>query len=286
MNAIQLPKANKWVWGLAAAGLLVFILSRDPVRKTVSSAISDAERAVLRKFVGKGQESYIDACFALGEKNGISPYLLMGWLYMEGRFGSALTKGEAFGHTVYSGDFIPRIATADRDAHMAKNPLPDCKRVYWERPIIGNIPAYSGMMWVPAHDRRVARAGGNMAAAYAYNGGIPGGVGWGFTPWALDWMSFSKQLKDGAMWDEEKATATAIKLIKSNIAQLKKAKLKSGPLTGSTLVEAVIASYNTGAGAVLKALSAGRDLRTVTAHKTYIPTVLSIAEALGQRIEL
>jgi hypothetical protein len=276
--------------------LLFYILSRKSVRSAVSAAISDAERAILKGIVKDGQEAYIDAAFNIGLREGVSPYLLMGTLLIESGFGRALTKGSAFGQTVFTGDFIPRRVTSpDKSGQLvntsitnvlAKYPLPGVKRVYWERPKISNIPEFKGEMWVPAHDLRVAAAGGDLQKAYSRNGGVAGGVGWGFTPWQLDWGSFAPALTAGAAWDPEKATAEAVKLIKANIATMKKTTINGQPLSPKTLVEAVIASYNVGAGGVVRALKEGKPLTSVTAHSNYIDIVSSVANKVGKSIEI
>lgn len=258
----------------------------------MSAAIDATERAILKGIVKDGQEAYIDAAFIIGSREGVSPYLLMGTLLIESGFGRALTKGSAFGQTVFTGDFIPRpVMFKDKTTGkpynasitnvLAKYPLPGVKRTYWERPKIGNIPEYKGEMWVPAHDLRVAAAGGDLQKAYSKNGGVAGGVGWGFTPWQLDWGSFAAPLSAGAAWDPEKATFEAVKLIKGNISAMKKA-----GLTGTTLVRAVIAAYNAGAPRVLAAIKEGRDLTTVTAHPEYIDIVSSVAKKVGKNIDI
>jgi len=276
-----LPRSQQLLIGGGAAALLLFILTRKPVRSAVSAAISEAERAILKGVVAGGQEAYIDASFVIGTRDGVSPYLLMGTLFIESGFGRMLTKGTAFGQTVYTGDFIPRPATADRDAFMAKNPLPGAKRVYWERPKLGNLAEFKGDMWVPAHDLRVAAAGGDLQKAYSKNGGVAGGVGWGFTPWQLDWQAFAPALAAGAAWEPEKATAEAVKLMKANIKTL-----KAKGLSGPTLVKGVIAAYNAGAGRVASAVAAGKDLDTVTAHPGYVAKVMSVAQKVGKNIEI
>lgn len=278
---MALTRQQKLVLGGGAAAVALLFIFRKPVGATVSAAVSEAERRILRGLVAGGQEDYIDASFAVGAAEGVSPYLLMGYLLIESGFGRALTKGSAFGQTVYTGDFIPRPATAARDDFMAKNPLPGAKRVYWERPQIGNLQPFKGNMWVPAHDLRVAQAGGNMAAAYTNNKGIPNGVGWGFTPWQLDWGSFAPQLAAGAAWRPELATKAAVGLIKANIKTL-----KAAGLSGATLTAGVIAAYNAGAGAVINAFKTGRPFTEITAGAAYIDKVSSVAKAVGKSISL
>lgn len=241
---------------------------------------SAAERPILESIVGNGQKQYIDACFTIGERDGVSPYLLMGTLYIESAFGKALTKGTGFGQTIYTGDFIPRPASVDRDKFMAANPMPGCVKTYWERPQIGNLKPFKGEMWVPAHAERLALHG-SPQVAYTKNGGVPGGVGWGFTPWQLDWGSFAAPLRAGAAWEPEKATAEAVKLMKNNMAVLKR-----GGLTGETLLHGVIAAYNAGAGRVVSAVRAGQKLTTITAHPEYIEKVLSVSKKVGKTIDI
>lgn len=242
--------------------------------------ISAAERPILESIVGNGQKEYIDACFKIGERDGVSPYILMGTLYIESAFGKALTKGTGFGQTIYTGDFIPRPAAGERDKFMAANPMPGCVKTYWERPQIGNLKPFKGEMWVPAHAGRIALYG-SPQAAYAKNGSVPGGVGWGFTPWQLDWGSFASQLRAGAAWQPELATAEAVKLIKANTAVLKRA-----GFSGQVLTRGVIAAYNAGAGRVVSALRAGQSLDNITAHPGYVDKVLSVAKKVGKSIDI
>lgn len=54
------------------------------------------------------------------------------------------------------------------------------------------------------------------------------------------------------------------------------------PLRGTQLVRSAIASYNTGAGNVLKSVAMGLDPDVTTAHKNYSADVLRRASALSQ----
>jgi hypothetical protein len=241
------------------------------------TAFTPAELAGLRKFVPAGREEVVDAVFAEAPKHGIDPWLVAGILHVEGHFGKALTKGEYKGKTVWTGDFIPRPATAGINAYMAKYPLPGCEKVPWSRPKIGNLPAVSGQMWVPAHDIRVQRFG--ATGARAKNGGIEGGLGWGWTPFQLDWRWHPAAIESGAIESTEGAIGYAIKqIIAPNIASAKRRGLK-----GDALVRAVVGSYNAGAKAI-DAAAAGKDVGTVTAHPGYVDHVLAVAKAAGKTV--
>lgn len=246
--------------------------------------ISAAEKAVLSTLTPAGREGYVNAAFAVGPQYGIDPWLLVGILKIESDFGRALTTsapGAFNGQTVETGDFIPRPAIGKDAEVMAKYPLPGCKKVYWERPQIGNLKAYKGEMFVPAHDLRVAAAGGDLKKAYTRNGGVKGGIGWGFTPWQLDWRSFAPQLLAGAAWDQAKATEAALSLIKANIAYGK----KSG-FSGDNLVKGVIAAYNAGAGVFDKIKSSGKSADAFTASPKYTTLVFDAAKKAGKTIQI
>lgn len=270
-----MPSSRKWVLGGGAAALVLFAL----FRKEATSALSATELAVLRRIVPKGREKYVDAAFKEGAAAGVSPWLLLGILRIEGNFGSSLQEGTLGGRTVYTGDFIPRPQAQMSAEYMQKYPLPGVRLVQWSRPQVGNLKAYSGLMWVPAYEARMAQAGGNQAAAEAYNGNVPGGVGWGFTPWQLDWGSFAPQLLAGAAYDEGAATRAAIQYIKGNIKVL-----RDYGLSGDSLVNAVIAAYNVSARGIVNGLKAGKTLAQMTALPSYIDTVRSVAAAAGKSL--
>lgn len=238
---------------------------------------TEAELVGLRKHVPVGRESVVDAVFTEAPKHGIDPWLLVGILQIEGNFGKALVSGEYKGKTVWTGDFIPRPATAGINAYLAKYPLPGAKKVPWNRPKIGNLPPVSGLMWVPAHDLRIAKFG--KIGAQARNGSLPGGLGWGWTPFQLDWRWHPEAIETGAMESSEAAVQYAIKsILRPNIDAAKRRGLK-----GEALVKAVIGSYNAGAKAI-DAVAEGRDVGSVTAHRHYVSTVLSVAKASGRDI--
>ena len=290
----MLPQRTKYIVYGGAAAVVLVALFRKPIASGVVTAagkfgdfLSSAQVTVLRKFVPKGREGYVNAAFEVGKRTSIDPWLLIGILRIEGNFGAALTAGSAFGQTVFTGDFIPRPAMkTDKNGNLVKtsttialekNPLPGCKRVQWKRPKIGNLPEYEGEMWVPAHDLRVAKYG--LPGAYTKNGGIEGGVGWGFTPWQLDWASFAPQLAAGAAWVPAKATEVATTLIKKNIDTLKRA-----GLSGSDLIQAVVAAYNAGSGGIVKGLKDGKTLNEITAGPGYVTKALQIANEIGHKI--
>lgn len=306
-----------WAVLVGAVGLFVIFRKKDIeegveiAQRKVSALVSDAERAIIKKFVPKGREGFIDATFELGAKYNLDPYLLLGILLVEGNFGAALSKGEMLGHTVYSGDFIPRGSSGevkDRetgqwrpmskgekeraaafDAHMARHPLPGVVKTYWERPESGNISGFRGQMWVPAHAIRVSELGIPKAYTNKVNGPFKGGIGWGFTPWALDWGSYAAKLKDGALWDADYATKVAIEdQILPVITGLK----DRGVTDPFELLSLVIASYNIGHGGVYTVVANAKkkgvkpsslvDKRT--AGPEYVKRVMSIAKAAGREI--
>lgn len=66
-------------------------------------------------------------------------------------------------------------------------------------------------------------------------------------------------------------------VLAGNIAFFKRSSAGPGdprPLSGDALLKAAVASYNTGAGNVLKSLKAGHDPDTTTAHGNYASDVL------------
>lgn len=269
-------------WQLALAGLGAYLLTRKTTRAAISSAVDSAERSILKQFVGRGQESYIDACFDAGKRVGVSPYLLMGYLLVESGFGAALTKGTLMGRTVYTGDFIPRMAGPKIDAFMQAHPLPGCERQYWERRSIKDpTKVFKGTFWVPAYALRVAKFGSPQAAWYNDNA-VAGGLGWGFTPWQLDWRWMNDELMAGAAWEPEKATEVAARFVKQNIETLK----RTGLRTGNDLLRGVIAAYNAGASDVIDAWRANIPVENMTSRPTYVDSVLKIANRLGKQIEL
>lgn len=267
-------------WQLALAGVGVYLLTRKSTRTAISSAVSSAERALLKTFVGKGQEAYIDACFEAGKREGVSPYLLMGFLLVESGFGAALTKGTLDGRTVYTGDFIPRMAGPRIDAFMQAHPLPGCERQYWERRSIKDpTKVFKGTFWVPAYALRVAKFGSPQAAWYK-NNAVAGGLGWGFTPWQLDWQWMNKELMAGAAFDAQTATDVAAKFVRANIDRLKATNLRSGP----DLVRGIVAAYNAGADGVIGAWNANQPVESITSRPTYVDGVLKIANAVGKPV--
>lgn len=242
-----------------------------------SNVLSAVEKQVLSVLTPAGREGYVNGAFEVGKELGVDPWLLVGILKVEGDFGDALTEsipGAFFGRTVDTGDFIPRPATPALDAWMAKYPLPGAKRVYWENKLRGK-----GTMWVPAHDERVAAAGG-VRQAYAKNPlKVPGGIGWGFTPWQLDWGTWAEQLKAGAAWDERAATRAAITYIKSLINTGK----KQG-YSGDNLIKGVIAGYNAGPSVFERARREGKGFESYTVLPKYVPMIFEAATKTGHKI--
>lgn len=306
-----------WAALVGAVGLFVIFRRKDIaagaeiVERKVSALVSDVERAIIKKFVPKGREGYIDSTFELGAKYGIDPYLLLGILKAEGDFGAAASRGEFNGHAVLSGDFIPRGADpngqwqdkkgvwrkptkemlekyARYETLLRKYPLPGLVKTYWERPRIGNLTPYKGLMWVPAYEARNAKFGKDNFAKSAI---IPlhGGIGWGFTPWALDWGAYADDLTKGAAWDPDYATRVAIE---KQIIPAIKAFKALGLSSKEEMIQAIVASYNLGVPGAVDAIVAGRKaglsvkkaLDNRTATSGYVDTVTSIARAANHEI--
>jgi hypothetical protein len=203
----------------------------------------------LKKPLPKGTEYLIPVIEALAEKHKVSPYLLLGILNAESRYGLALKPALPSG----SGDYIPRQATAERDAKMARSPLPGV-----EKKQVPGIKArgidHPVMAWVPTT------------------------TGWGCGLFQLDYESHFDFCKSGDWADAQKAGEYAIaKILKPNRIFLAK---KHG-LTGHKLDHAMIASYNAGAGRVSKFITDGKDIDGCTFHPGYIAKICNEADALA-----
>jgi hypothetical protein len=196
-----------------------------------------------------GTEYLLPVVEQLSQKHGFSKYLLLGILNAESRYGLALKpKGPAG-----SGDFIARQATAERDARMAKSPLPGV-----EKKQVPGIKArgidHPVMAWVPTTN------------------------GWGCGLFQLDYESHFDFCKSGDWVDPFKAGEYAItKILKPNRIFLAK---KHG-LTGVALEHAMVASYNAGAGRVSKFLTDKKNIDSCTFHPGYIAKICGEADLLA-----
>lgn len=203
----------------------------------------------LTKTLPAGTEYLLPVVKALSEKHNISGHLLLGILNAESRYGLALKPHGPTG----SGDFIARQSTPDRDARMAKFPLPGVVKKQVDGIKARGITTPC-MAWVPTTN------------------------GWGCGLFQLDYESHFDFCKSGDWVDPMKAGEYAItKILKPNRVFLAK---KHG-LTGAALDRAMVASYNAGAGRVSKFLTDGKDIDTCTFHTGYIAKICGEADLLA-----
>jgi hypothetical protein len=198
----------------------------------------------------KGTEYLVDALAPVAQKTGFSPYLLLGFTYAESNFGLALKPPGPSG----SGDFIARPCSSDRDARMAKSPLPGVVRKTLPdgikaRKIVGPVEA-----WVPTH------------------------TGWGCGVLQIDYEAHFEFCKSGAWRDPAKSCEYACGILKSARSSLQK---NMPELTGIELDRAMIAAYNAGAGRVVKMLKAGKTLDDATFHPGYVDKITKKADQLA-----
>ena len=200
----------------------------------------------------KGAEYLADIAEAAAVANKMSPYLLLGICYAESNFGSALKPPGPGG----SGDYIPRPCTPDRDAKMKAAPLPGVERKTLldgikARKLAGPVEA-----WVPTH------------------------TGWGCGLLQFDYEAHYDFCKSGAWKEPARIFDQACKLLLSGRKTLM---AKCPGLSGAELDQAMIASYNAGAGRVAKAVLAKQPLDSVTFHAGYVEKVCGKADALAGR---
>jgi hypothetical protein len=203
----------------------------------------------LAKPLPAGTEYLVPLAEELAPKHGISPYLMLGITYAESNYGLALKPKTPEG----SGDFIARPANANRDALMAKTPLPGVERK--QVPSIKSRGINEPVMaWVPTH------------------------TGWGLGLYQLDWESHFEFVRTGAWKDPRKAMDYALKLLANNKKFLAG---KNPTLAPHELVRAMVASYNAGAGRVNKFLADKKDIDTCTFHPGYIDKICNKADELA-----
>jgi hypothetical protein len=204
----------------------------------------------LAKPLPKGAEYLAEVAKTAGEAHGVSPYLLLGICYAESAFGAALKPPTPEG----SGDFIARPATPDRNAKMAKQPLPGVARKVLPdgikaRKLVGPTDA-----WVPTS------------------------TGWGCGLMQFDYEAHFDFCASGAWKDPAKVFAQACKLLAGNRKYIAG---KLPKLDAAALAHATIASYNAGAGRVVKFLSEGKALDAATFHPGYVAKICAKAEELA-----
>lgn len=189
-----------------------------------------------------------------GKKFGLSPYLLLGICYAESNFGAALKPPGPEG----SGDYIPRPCTPDRDKKMATSPLPGVERKTLpngipQRKLAGPVEA-----WVPTH------------------------TGWGCGLLQFDYEAHFDFCKSGAWKDPKAIFEQACKLL---LDGRKVITAKCPGIDPRLLDQAMIASYNAGAGRVSKAVLAKQPLDSVTFHPGYVDKICKKADALAGRAD-
>lgn len=176
---------------------------------------------------------------------GFSPYLLMGIAYAESNYGKALKDG--------SGDFIPRPSNPTRDGAMKKNPLPAVVL----RKLDKGIPAR-----------------GITTPVQAW---CPTVVGWAVGPFQLDWESHRGFIERGAWKDLRATVGYVVNLLTANRRYL----VTTCKLSGDALDEAMIASYNAGAGRVAKFIKEGKSLDEATFHPGYVAKIQKEADRVA-----
>jgi len=214
----------------------------------VDSTLTEAQKLALKAIMPAGTDYLVDLAFKIGPEVDVSPLILLGITGAESNFGRALTPKGPGG----TGDFIPRKATADLDAYMAKHPLPGAQRKM-------------------AVDPRDKAAGSVMAW-------VPTTRGWGHGLYQLDWKYHQDFIKTGKWSDPEEAMRyMATKIYGAYRKQISKA---FPSLSTAALTRASIAAYNAGPKRVIAALQSGKDPSTTTFTPGYIDHVLDGAAKL------
>lgn len=198
----------------------------------------------------KGAEYLADVARLSAASFKVSPYLLLGLCYAESNFGLALRPPGPAG----SGDYIPRPCTPERDARMKASPLPGVERRRLADGIKARKIAGPCEAWAPTH------------------------TGWGCGLLQFDYEAHYEFCRSGAWKDPARIFDQAAKLL----LQGRKALHQKCPgLSGAALDEAMIASYNAGAGRVARAVTAGKALDTVTFHPGYVDKICKKADELA-----
>lgn len=198
----------------------------------------------------KGTEYLIPVAADAATANKMSPYLLLGICFAESNFGLALKPPGPGG----SGDYIARPATPDRNAKMAASPLPGVVRKVLPEGIKARKIAGPCDAWVPTH------------------------TGWGCGLLQFDYEAHFDFCKSGAWKEPARIFDQACKLLLSGRKVLA---AKCPSLSGPALDQAMIASYNAGAGRVAKAVIANQPLDSVTFHPGYVKKICDKADQLA-----
>lgn len=175
---------------------------------------------------------------------------MLGICFAESNYGLALKPPGPGG----SGDFIARPATPERNAKMQAFPLPGVvRKVLPEGIKARKIPGPCDA-WVPTH------------------------TGWGCGLLQFDYEAHFDFCKSGAWKEPARIFDQACKLLLSGRKVLVG---KCPGLSGPALDQAMIASYNAGAGRVAKAVLAKQSLDSVTFHPGYVKKICDKADALA-----
>lgn len=180
---------------------------------------------------------------------GLSPWLILGIAFAESNFGKALKPPDPSG----SGDFIPRQSNPIRDAFMAKHPLPGVEKKLLPK----GIPS-----------RKIA---GPVAAW------CPTTHGWGVGVFQIDYEAHRDFIEKGTWRDVKECMKYAIELLLGNRKYLAKA----CGIMGDELDDAMIASYNAGAGRIAKFIRGDLDIDKATFHPGYIGKIKKKADELA-----
>lgn len=198
----------------------------------------------------KGTEYILAAAEQAAITEGVSPFLLLGVCYAESNYGLALKPKGPEG----SGDFIPRPTSPDRDKRMKEAPLPGVVRKTLAEGIPSRKLAGPCEAWVPTT------------------------TGWGCGLVQFDYEAHYEFCKSGAWKDPVAIMGAAARLLKQNVASLKKL---MPSLAGADLALAAVAAYNAGAGRVAKMLKEGKGLDAATFHPGYASKIAKKADELA-----
>ena len=198
----------------------------------------------------KGTEYLLVAAEAATSSNPVTPYLLLGICFAESNYGLALKPPGPGG----SGDYIARPATPERNAKMQAFPLPGVVRKVLPEGIKARKLAGPVDAWVPTS------------------------TGWGCGLLQFDYEAHFDFCKSGAWKDPARIFDQAAKLLLQGRKVLQG---KCPTLKGAALDQAMIASYNAGAGRVAKAVLAKQPLDSVTFHPGYVKKICDKADALA-----
>lgn len=197
----------------------------------------------------KGAEYLKELAEKIAPKYGLSPYLLLALCYAESNYGQALKPPGPAG----TGDFIPRPSTPARDKRMAEAPLPGVIK----KKLIEGIPA-----------RKI------VGPCEAW---VPTTTGWGCGLVQFDYEAHFDFCRSGQWKDPAIILEQACELL----IQCRKQIIAKVVVSSEDLDKAMLAAYNAGAGAVIKALQNDVPVEGVTFHRNYVQKILAKARELA-----